>query len=286
MIGSAHATTGHSRQRPHGAPAWWPCALQRGRSKGREVDASTARRAGSRPGGRAPRRSLRRGRPTGLDGSTGGGAARPGDKPGGTAQPADKSGGGTAQPPDGPGGGRHSRLGHRRRASAPARPQRPAVSALRRHSTGRAAGDRPHHHAHGRGEGFHDRHWLRGACLDLQRASPRPRDPRPLRRHGAGPSDQPRHQYDAPLARFPRQPSRLERADAIGQPGARQLVHLACRLRWRLDVPLRHGSRDRPHRQWHVRHGDRGAQGRAAQGGQGVHHRAERVVFRRPRETV
>ena len=52
------------------------------------------------------------------------------------------------------------------------------------------------------------------------------------------------------------------------------------RLRRRLDVPLRDGAGPPPHRERHVRHGHRRAEGRPAQGRQGVRPRPERVVPR------
>ena len=66
------------------------------------------------------------------------------------------------------------------------------------------------------------------------------------------------------------------------KPGDDLHLHLHGRLRGRLDVPLRHGPGPAPHRQRHVRDGDRGAEGRPAEGRPGGRARPERVVPGRP----
>ena len=125
-------------------------------------------------------------------------------------------------------------------------------------------------------EGHHGRRGLRRPRLDVWRHRARSRRLRAPGRHGQRSPDEPGP--DEPLHRLPRQPDRDEPPDG-GDPAGRDVhLHLHRRLRRRLDVPLRHGADPPPHRQRHVRHGHRGAQGRAAQGGQRVRVRAGRVV--------
>ena len=63
-------------------------------------------------------------------------------------------------------------------------------------------------------------------------------------------------------------------------PGEEKLYEWHGRLRRRLDVPLRHVTGPPPHRQRHVRHGHRRAEGRPPAGRCGVRDRPERVVPR------
>ena len=141
------------------------------------------------------------------------------------------------------------------------------------------AGHGPRHRPADHREGHHGRRGLRRPRLDVRRDGARADDPGPPRRHRQRASDQPGP--DEPLHRLPRQPDRDEPPDGGDQARRDVHLHVHGRLRRRVDVPLRHRAGAPPHRERHVRDGDRRAQGRPAQGRRGVRLRPERVVPRR-----
>ena len=81
-----------------------------------------------------------------------------------------------------------------------------------------------------------------------------------------------------PLDRLPRKPDGDERPDGRDQARAQLDLHVHGGLRRRLDVPLRHGAGAAAHRQRHVRHGHRRAEGRPPARSTGARPRPERVV--------
>ena len=105
--------------------------------------------------------------------------------------------------------------------------------------------------------GFVQRVWTFGGTV------PGPGDPGEGRRHGPDPPQEPGHEQALALDRLPRQPGRLERRDDVDRPGRGEAVRVQGRLRRRVDVPLRHRAGAAPHRQRHVRHGHRRAEGTA-----------------------
>ena len=121
---------------------------------------------------------------------------------------------------------------------------------------------------------------LRPDGLDVRRHGPGPGDPRQGRRHDPRPPEEPGHEQAAALGRLPRQPGRLERRDDLDRPGRGEALRVEGRLRRRVDVPLRHVAGAPPHRQRHVRHGHRRAEGGPPPVDTRVRARPERVVPR------
>ena len=159
-------------------------------------------------------------------------------------------------------------------------PNAPTYTPLRRDGPGRPARDDPRHRPRRPGEEDDRGAGFRRRRLDVQRDRPRAGHPGPPRGHHPGPPQEPGDEHAAPQRRLPRLAGRLERRDDLDQPGRGEALRVEGRLCRRVDVPLRDGPGAPPHRQRHVRHGHRRAEGRLQAGRQGVRPRPERVVPR------